>query len=63
MQIRGGNGMKKTITYLELVKEYFPDVSDEVADWILWEKTPFPMIADEKGIRKYLTEYKKEVPD
>ena len=46
-------------TYLDLVREYFPDSSDKVADWILWEKTPFPMRMDEESIREYLVEYKK----
>lgn len=31
------------MTWLELVKKYFPDVSDEEADFILWEKTAFPV--------------------
>jgi len=30
------------MTWLELVKHYFPDVTDEVADGILWEYTGFP---------------------
>lgn len=30
------------MTWVELVKEYFPAVSDEEADYILWEKTGFP---------------------
>lgn len=31
------------MTWIELVKKYFPNVSDEEADFILWEKTAFPM--------------------
>ena len=31
------------MTWIELVKKYFPNISDEEADFILWEKTAFPM--------------------
>jgi hypothetical protein len=31
------------MTWIELVKEYFPNISDEEADFILWEQTAFPM--------------------
>lgn len=31
------------MTWIELVKKYFPNASDEEADFILWEKTAFPM--------------------
>ena len=30
------------MTWRELVKHYFPDVSDDLADHILWEYTGFP---------------------
>ena len=53
--------MKTEKNYLDLVREYFDDISDEKADWILWERTPFPMITDEKEIRRYLAEYKKDL--
>lgn len=53
--------MKTEKNYLDLVRDYFPNVSDKEADWILWEKTPFPMRMDEQEIGRYLAEYKKEV--
>jgi len=31
------------MTWIGLVKKYFPNASDEEADFILWEKTSFPM--------------------
>jgi len=52
--------IKTEKTYLDLVRDYFPDTSDKEADWILWEKTPFPMRMDEQEIGRYLAEYKKE---
>jgi hypothetical protein len=30
------------MTWRDLVREYFPDATDKLADWILWEKTGFP---------------------
>lgn len=30
------------MNWLELVKQYFPDATDEEADYILWEHTGFP---------------------
>jgi hypothetical protein len=30
------------MTWTELVREYFPDVSDKEADYILWNHTGFP---------------------
>lgn len=30
------------MTWLELVKHYFPDATDDQADYILWEYTGFP---------------------
>ncbi len=31
------------MTWLELVKKYFPNACDEEADFILWEKTCYPV--------------------
>ena len=30
------------MTWGELVREYFPDATDDEVDFILWEKTGFP---------------------
>ena len=32
----------KMMSWIDLVKKYFPDASDELCDFILWEKTCFP---------------------
>lgn len=55
--------METEKNYLDLVRDYFPNVSDKEADWILWYKTPFPMRMDEQEIGRYLAEYKKESPE
>lgn len=55
--------IKTESNYLDLVRDYFPNISDEEADHILWTKTPFPMRMDEKEIAIYLAEYKKEVAE
>ena len=47
------------MTYLELVKEYFPDAGDEEADYILWEFTAFPLVRGEDELREQLQEFKK----
>ena len=54
------------MTWIELVKEYFPEVSDAEADRILWDETGFPRFwyIPEKGktpeecCRKQLQELK-----
>ncbi len=30
------------MTWIDLVRKYFPDATDEYADFILWEFTAFP---------------------
>ena len=45
---------------IELVKEYFPDVSDDVANDILWGRTGFPsfFVGDaEQHFRRQLGEF------
>lgn len=51
------------MTPIEIVKEIFPDISDQEADYILWSKTGFPSFFSgeetiEEQIRKQLLEYK-----
>ena len=41
------------MTSIELVKEYFPKATKDLADFILWEKTAFPF-GDETYLRKQL---------
>lgn len=49
------------LSFIDLVKEYFPNVSDKEADSILWDKTCFPIRTDEKEIERDLIEYKEEL--
>jgi len=59
------------MTYAEVVREYFPDASDEVVDFILWERTGFPgfwnILGDgettEACLRKQLRDFQMEVKD
>lgn len=37
-----GKVIRQKITWLELVREYFPKATDEEANGILWECTGFP---------------------
>lgn len=44
------------MTWLDLVRKYFPDATDEEADYILWEHTAFPFAGIEyieMQIKKY----------
>ena len=45
--------------YIDLVKEYFPDASDDEADYILWEFTTFPMVQGEDELRKQLQKFRE----
>ena len=57
------------MTWIELVKEYFPDATGEEAEYILWEETGFPAFWDiprdgrtvEECCRKQLQEYKDKL--
>ncbi len=52
-------------TFEEIVKEYFPDATDDEVEYILWEKTGFPCFFETADIeacfRKQLEDLKKEV--
>ena len=48
------------MTYLELVKEYFPDASDDEADYILWEFTAFPLVWGEDELREQLQKFRED---
>lgn len=34
---------KNRMTWAEVIRHYNPDATDEECEFILWEKTPFPM--------------------
>lgn len=44
-------------SWLDLVREYFPDADDKEADDILWEHTAFPFAGSEE-IRKSLEAFR-----
>lgn len=56
-------------TWIEIVKEYFPEATDEEANHILWNETGFPCFwrLGEDGAtpieccRKQLKEFKEEI--
>ncbi len=56
---------KKGLTFGEVVREYFPDASDDDVDYILWEKTGYPSFWEtddtEACLRKQLQEFKEKV--
>lgn len=43
-------------TACDLVREFIPGADDEFVDYVLWEKTPFPM-GTEDEIREALTAF------
>ncbi len=45
------------MNYRELVREYFADADDSECDFILWEKTAFPMCKLET-LKRQLEEFK-----
>lgn len=57
------------MTFIELVREYFPDISDGDAEAILWEETSYPMFwnipedgnTPEECCRKQLQELKDKL--
>lgn len=48
------------MTWLDLVRKYFPDVTDQAANYILWEKTAFPL-ASVEHVEKQLQEHQVEI--
>lgn len=51
--------MKKEMTVIDLVKEYFPDADEKECEYIIWEKTAFPL-DNVENIRKQLQNHKNE---
>jgi hypothetical protein len=45
------------MTWNDLVREYIPNATDEFADWVLWERTCFPM-GSVAAVRQHLQEFK-----
>lgn len=51
--------MDKQISVAELVRGYFPDASDKECEYIVWEKTAFPLVSVET-LCKQLQDYKDQ---
>lgn len=66
---RESSAMNVSVTFGDLVREYFPGVTDEEVECILWEKTGFPTFwnipvdgnTPEECCRKQLQEYKDKL--
>ena len=52
----------ENMTWIDLVRKHIPDVTEEQADFILWEKTAFPL-ASVEVVEKQIQEHKKEVEE
>lgn len=48
------------MTWIDLVREYFPDATEKECDFILWERTAFP-VTGEETIREQLEQYKRQI--
>ena len=57
-------------TYGDIIKEYFPDASDEFCEFVLWEKTEYPSFwnipedgnTPEECFRNQVFKFKDESP-
>lgn len=48
------------MTWNDLIRKYIPKASDDECDYILWEKTCFPM-GEYDVIEKQIQEYKNNI--
>lgn len=55
--------MKETINLLALVRSVWPDVSDELAEELLWSTTSFPMGTVDKIMEALVEYYEKSGGD
>ena len=46
------------MTWADLVRKYFPDADDQLVEFILWEKTCFPL-CDAETVDKQLRKLSK----
>ena len=49
------------MTWNDLVKKYFPNANDEDCEYILWNKTPFPISMDVELIKSYIKKHVEEL--
>ncbi len=47
-------------TWNDLIRKHFPDADDNRCEFILWEKTAFPLVSVET-IERQLQEYAEEI--
>jgi len=50
------------MTWYDLVRKYFPDADNEFCEFVLWEKTCFPVCGPEK-VEKQLRELAEKKKD
>lgn len=50
----------KRMTYLDLVRKHFPDADDKFADYVLWEKTAFPLVKNPNNLEEQIIKFKNE---
>jgi len=48
------------MTWMDLVKKYFPNASEKECDFILWEKTAFPL-CDLETVERQLQEFNQSI--
>ena len=49
------------MTWNDLVRKYIVNATDEECDYILWNKTPFPIVMNVGVIESYLKAYVDEL--
>lgn len=42
------------ITFRQFAQMVVPGLSDDEADWVLWERTPFPLVQGRDDLMPYL---------
>lgn len=51
---------KEKMTWVDLVRKHLHNASDEEVEFILWEKTAFPL-ATVETVERQIIEFKKEI--
>jgi hypothetical protein len=46
------------MNFYDLVRKHFPNATDDECEYILWEKTPFPMVTS-RIIEAYIIDFAK----
>jgi hypothetical protein len=48
------------MSYFEWVKSLIPDATAEECHYVLWDRTPFPLVRQPENLKPYIDEYLKE---